>query len=194
MVDFSTLAVLEKVEVNFFLKEWAEKKGIVLSHPILEQLCKAILQKLPNYKVEQLGASFFVDRGRVFWIEGLPSKFPFCPLKDSVIEHEGWMWEIQVKPSLPSHPTSWQEWWGGKGIAILPEGEYEIGLADLSAGYPGESPLRKWWNEHQVPAFLRPASLVIKEKNKVVHEFLTGKKIRNFNQNLLIISIEIKKN
>lgn len=193
-IDLNGFYPIDNVELMALVKHVAEEEKISLSHAGLQMILQALSSGSANRRLDCNGRWVVVDRGRLFFLKGALPKFNFTvPLKTETIVQDNWIFELKCEPYSNTIPTrtSWEDLWLGKAVALLPEGDYHLTAADTGASFPGTSPIKKWWNEKKVPAFLRQSFPCISQGKKVVHEFLTGKTILK-EKDLLIIFLEIK--
>ncbi len=159
-----TLSSLKK---DALVKKYLNQEGILLSHESYDALLTHLEAGAANRIFISNGPKnkkIIVDRGILF----IPSE-----------GHSWTNWEYTFEPtsSILASASTWRDIWQGKAEVVLPQGDYELISPETTHLFPGGSPIKDWWQEHYVPAFLRPLIPVIGINGKVVHEFLTGKKI-----------------
>lgn len=201
-LDFNLLPLLEKVEVKALLKMIFQEEGEHASFSVLEMMTGHVLTKAANKTFIFKTKTFALDRGVLFWFKKpLPCFAPLFPSEEKGIEKEGWEWEVSHKKGKDALETSknlgWKDLWQGKVSVMLPEELTHLELRPVSYQIPFAhgSSLKKWWEKHRVPAFLRSILPVLIQDGQIIHEFLTGKnqfhKLNNFNLSM-ILSISLK--
>jgi len=137
----------------------------------------------------------FIDRKRFFLmtreLPDLPAKFP---LDKGSFSFGDWVVEVQeLQEKSRVTPTTWKDLWQGEAfVELSSKNKLFLEKPQANALYPGNSPLGKWWNKHQVPAFLRNIIPVLSNDNQCVHEFLTGKLLDSPEGAILRISFHFK--
>lgn len=178
-LDFNPFFPIERLEIRAFFKKFGEVQELLLSHDNLELLEQLILSKAANKRLRFKNKWLFVDRGFFFFMED--PMLPFAvtgPLSSKEMIHNGWKWRCSYEPrSVYVETSSWKNLWLGAARVVLPKGDYELTPPDLTASFPRNTPIRKWWGNHYIPAFLRTIFPVISQKGEIVHEFLTGKSV-----------------
>lgn len=194
-LDINPFYPIDNVELTELIRSFVEEEEAFISHAGLEMLVGQLQAKAPNKRLECNGQVFIADRGRLFILNRPLPNFNFeGPLKSQTIVQDNWIFEFTESKDKPNRSSSWEDAWMGKAIALLPEGNYKLVSPGTAMPFPGTSPIRKWWNEKKIPAFLRSCFPCIALEGKVVHDFLTGKKNLKepLSKDLLIISLEIK--
>ncbi len=188
-------ASLSKLERSALIKKFLDEEELLLTHPVFDTICLLLEQGTANRTFFAQKTRLIVDRGILFILSASLWKFS----GESSLTPKNWScgngeWEISHLPS--SNQTSWRDFWSdGRVEVALPAGEYQVGLPTPTLPFPGQSPLKKWWGDHRVPAFLRPLLPVIKQNGNVVHEFLTGRNIiTSIDKSLLHVSLKFKLN
>lgn len=116
-----------------------------LSKYILDQLIAALTSNRANCKI----CSMIADRGHLFLLQ----------------PNEGYTVSFGKLVEGPSQ--NWKNWWQGKISVNIPEGNFDFA--------PPDSRIRKFQNNHKVPAFLRDSLPMLVSEGKPIGEFLTGK-------------------
>lgn len=116
-----------------------------LSKPLLDQLIAALTSNAANHKI----CSMVADRGHLFLLK----------------PQQGYT--ITFGKLVEGSRQNWKNWWQGKISVNIPEGNFSFA--------PPNSQIRKFQNNHKVPAFLRDTLPMLVSDGKPVGEFLTGK-------------------
>lgn len=177
LLDLSENCPPSAFEMKYLLREWLQREGFGLSRTQLNDAYRLITEKKANRRLAAAGRILYIDRGRVFLTDSddCSSHLSSVPLIHG--DTPFGRWAVKVEPiNEKKTPLSigWQSVWKGYAEAYLPAGEYQIGLAKMNYPYPGKSSIGKWWNDHKIPAFLRPQIPVIWKNDEIHHEFLTG--------------------
>lgn len=180
IVDAST-GLFRRLKNEILIKKFLEGEGVVLSHESFDTLVEQLQEGAANKTFLSNGRRLIVDRGILFIIE----------------ESLSWgdlVWEVsRIKPEKAWPASSWRDLWMGTGSAFLPDHEYEIIPPETHLSFPGSSPIKEWWQENRVPAFLRMLGPLLVKDGQIVHEFLSGrtKQLENCNS-LLQLSLKLK--
>lgn len=195
-LDFNPFFPIERLEIRAFFKKFGEIQELLLSHDNLELLEKLILSKAANKRFRFKNKWVFVDRGFFFFLEDPMPPFAVTePLSSKELIHNGWKWRCSYETKEYVETSSWKNLWFGVARVVLPEGEYELAPPDLTASFPRNTPIRKWWANHYIPAFMRTVFPVISQKGEIVHEFLTGKaRLVGKGEPFVVFSLEIVSN
>ncbi len=169
-------------ETKYIIRKFCEKLDCSLSRKGLETAAHLVLTQAADKEVSIGSKTLYIDRGRLFLSHG-QENLPLTqrsPLDDGVFLENRWHVSVTRVDQRPeeARPSGWQDAWRGECFVWLPEGAYELGPAQLTAPYPGGSPIAKWWTDAKVPAYLRRWVPVIWEQGAIRHEFLTGKEPR----------------
>lgn len=160
--DWTKVPISQAALLRFALQKVMGKGERTPPRVLVDDLSSALFRQIPNRSFSWSGRHFFADRGCLFVINPSPASFS---------------WTGCLSGAKEEKTTGWREAWEGRAEVMLPEGDYR--LAPASAGTPyGEqsTTLGKWWNRHRVPAILREKFPVVWEGERVVHEFLSGRK------------------
>jgi tRNA(Ile)-lysidine synthase len=164
-------------ECKYLFRKICEEAGFVLSREQIMLAVQFVQSKAGNRKLRFGTHTLVFDRGCVFIMQKeLTDPPPSLPLGVGTQCYGAWM--VHVDPQveqLDSTATNWKTLWNGKGEIVLPEGHYHLGPPQANAGYPGNTPINKWWTNAKVPAFFRTKVPVIWSEEGIRHEFLTGR-------------------
>lgn len=176
----SPLFPLTLVEIKHLIRLVCENERVAMTRPLVQQIATALLEGKADLAFEVGDKKMWVDRYHFFilrgwetavWQEGLSLVPGLCEMKGR--------WKIQVNQTVFSRQNqafSWREAWKGSLKGWLPLGNYWLGSPALNATRTAHrTPIRKWWANHQVPAFLRPFFPVVWSQQSILYEFLTGK-------------------
>jgi len=148
-----------RLELKFFLKEYARKVGAHLSHEALNLLINLIQQKRDNRQVHAPPLIFYINSRYLFVVKGtFPNFFK---------EKERWI-------SVGSRSGTWMNFWQGR----LPLLGNSVQIEDVAKLEPHvRNRLTKWYLSHSVPSFFYKRAPVFVREGKIVSECLTGKRI-----------------
>ena len=172
--DLSPYLPMEKIELEYLLRDFFRQRGVVISFQAFETMLVFLQEKTPNKQVDasiqEAKVPLYLDRGQLFLL----------------LEMRKLDWElISERVEERVKATDWRGLFRGEMSVCLPEGEYV-----LASAISGLS-LRKTWNQAQVPAFLRDLIPFICQNNTIVHDFLTGNSFLDNNiKPLRVISIK----
>lgn len=182
---------LKKVEIKHLIHTLAESEGIFLSREMIDTASSMLQSGQANCQFHQ---GFFIDRKRIFILR------PFSPFDQTIDLKKGSFqvgkWSIQIEDSsnaISEKRQNWEAGWSGNFEVVLPHGTYQMALPIAKATYYNRSiSISKFWNNHQIPAFLRMHLPVIWKDQTIYHELLTGKSHIDQNHNRsLTVSISL---
>lgn len=177
-LDFTPFFPLERIELKAAIKTLFAKEQVILSNDSIECLMDGIEKKSANQKMVFKNCLALLDRGILFLIKNIPPVFSLPgPIIEGRYIQDGWEWEFKFENKPNVRSSSWRDLWKGEACVAMDPGEYEFIPSKQSLAYPGSSPIKDWWVEHKVPAFLRSVLPLICYKGNVVHEFFSGKKL-----------------
>ncbi|MGA8165549.1 MAG: tRNA lysidine(34) synthetase TilS [Waddliaceae bacterium] len=185
-LDLSSTCPKSPLEVKFILRRICRQHHCSLSREILEQGADHLLLRSANRAFSMGKFTLHIDRGRIFLS---PFSFSVIPAKRVELERtmRYGLWLVATERSRGGGRlfSDWKKVWKGRTEVILPLGTkpYHIGSPCLQHPFPRTSPLRKWWNLHKVPAFLRSVTPVIWYGDHMAHEFLTGQNTHKIEAN-----------
>lgn len=170
--DFGEYADLSplthSVEIKWFLGQFFKNENCTLSQDQFNIAVKCILEKKANRKLEIQKNTVYFDRGYFFYFR---SKKP-TEIKEFCCQP--WKLKFEKFKRGDTELLGWKSVFSGQCRAILPFGNYALGLASQET----MAFLDRLWNQQKVPAFLRSqAPVLYDEHGAVVHEFLSGKKL-----------------
>jgi tRNA(Ile)-lysidine synthase len=175
-LDLSCNLPQSMIEIKYLVRKFFESQQVSVSRSILATSAH-LLEKGEANKMLKMGSqSIWIDRKHIFILNPLTpfdEKLRLTPGKWVI--NKKWVVEVE-KTSRPLLPSSWKEGWKGQFRAWVPAGDYQLAKPMASASYRGrKTTLRKWWNAHKIPAFLRDCIPVVWGENAVICECLTGK-------------------
>ncbi len=178
-LDLSQQRPQAAFEVKHLIRCFAEANDFTLSRTCLDTAATLFLQGAANKRVEVGSRYLFIDRFCLFAPQAQEVVLPPAgvTLQAGQTFNYG-PWSIHtstVEWDSSFLKTDWSALWCRGGEVVLPAGNYELVSPTESACYPRNSPLKKWWSTHKVPAFMRFLVPVVQQNGKVYHEFLTGR-------------------
>lgn len=169
-------------EMKYLIRQFCEKEDLDIASPIIQRAAEFMIEGKPNRKLMMGEKVIYIDRGRLFLRPKDDKDFKIDRRELSLGSFQIGQWKIEISPcfELEGRQTDWKSFWQKGNEVILPKGIYTIGPALLNAPYPRNGiPLKKWWTDHKVPAFLRQIVPVIWQGDQICHEFLSGRRIRS---------------
>lgn len=166
-------------ESEFLLKQLVRRfcvlGGFSLSHAALDQSVLLLKKGASNRQFEAGESLLAIDRKKMMLLLKKRATLPLpLKLKPGLQNFGAWHIHVERGGDIPSFAsTGWEQVFKNGFVFTLPEGEYEVGSADLSASFLKGKSLDKWWTEHKVPAVLRARIPVIWQGNTIVWECLT---------------------
>ncbi len=155
---------LSRLKRDLLVKKFLNHEGVLLSHESYDALLDLLEQGAANRSFLYKEKKVIVDRGILF-----------VPIPG--LSWTDWEYGYELLSSTPPPTSSWRDLWQGRGAVALPEGSFEFLSPEGKHLFPGGSSIKDWWQEHYIPAFMRALVPVVAIDGRVVHEFLTGRKI-----------------
>lgn len=183
------------IELKQLIRRISERQHLSFPRSLLKQAVEWMIHRKANCPLTLGNQHIWIDRAKMF--------FPFSdvawPSSEPVSIQLGVQkigrWMIEVKEVMSSDhyaATDWREAWLGRCRAVLPLGDYQLGLASSNTPYHARTrTLAKWWNNHQIPAFLSRSLPVIWNNQVICHEFLTGKNLHFLTGNQPALEIHL---
>lgn len=194
VVPMSVYSSLERVEKIHLLKRICQEKRIELSRASLQEILSWTEKKKTALRFFTKEALFVLDRDSLFiQTESFPPFEKELPLCEGSWEIGAWRVSVLRSEDKGKDQNSWEDFWKSGAFLYLPEGKYSLSLAKHPAGCMQGPSLKKWWEVHKTPAFMRKHLPVIYQGEKVVGEFLSGKRLcRNPQGPLWKVGIKIR--
>lgn len=191
--DYNNFLDMPYIELEHLIKRFANHLNLEMSFSVVESIVKKLTSLASNICILVKGFSIYIDRGFLFFVDFLPS---FEMEKTSLLSgsYDFKHWGIVVKKQSVKENVGlgWKDLWLGECSILLPyDTSYVASLPSLN----DKNPLKKRWENHKIPAFLRRIVPVIYQDNKIVSDFLTKqtKKINKYNCLLeILIKFKIK--
>ncbi|EKE20909.1 MAG: hypothetical protein ACD_7C00430G0001, partial [uncultured bacterium] len=183
-IDLNELS--ELLEIKYIIKQIAFSKNIEISRPVLDLVSSRILEKRPNLRLKLKNCAIYADRGYLFVFKhDLKSFNDKILLADDCFDFG--LWKVIIKKNVQKNENScWKEIFKDQINIYVPDGKYFM-------CYPVQNKrLKKIWENSKVPSFLRRIIPVISNDNKDIYEFLSGRKLKLNNRNILQISLKLK--
>ncbi len=178
--------VKELLEIKFIIKKIALAKDIEISREILSQLSNWILEKKANLRLKLKNANIYADRGYFFVLRDNHKIFNEKLLLTKKTLDYG-PWEVNIKKINKFENNScWKNLFNNQIFIYVPYDKYFICYPE-----PNKK-LKKIWQNSKVPSFLRRLVPVIYNENKIIYDFLSGRKRQSNNRNILQISLKLK--
>ncbi len=174
-LDLQNLMPASRLEVKYLIRLLCQKQGLFLSRPIIEQAAEALQSGTANQLFAMGSNQVWIDRQRIFMTHLSSKVKEKHSLKIDLGRELLGPWKINVSQDIYDSSccaTSWKEGWTGRITAYLPIGNYFIDFSYPSALNAG---IKKRWSQAKVPAFLYEHFPLVREENKIYHEFLTGR-------------------
>lgn len=194
--DLRSFSPLEALEISFVLKKFLSTQGVIPSAYQLSTMATLLIEKKANLHFPFTQGVLWIDRGQLFWCTSPLPQFCFeGQLESQVVYNDRWQWQIECSEQDIDETASYSDWrslWKGKFYLRLPRGSYRLIPADQNKPYPRSSLLKKWWNDHKVPAFLWKSLPLIAQENHIISEFLSGKDFFKRDTLSLFVAIELK--
>ncbi len=172
------LEALHPFEQLYLIKLLNHELGEVISRDQLQTLLH-LIQSCATNKYLAIGLwQWHVERGHLFLLPKKTPSFTDLPLTYGLHRDADWKFSYEPIGSLPINcrlASSWQDLMQGEGWVVLPEGEYCLSSPLSTLSYPRLSSLSKWWGRQQVPYCLRQRVPLLKNREGVFHEFLSGR-------------------
>lgn len=175
LLDLQDCLPATQLETKFLLRQFCRAHGFFLSRTLIDQAAAALSGGAANLRFAMGSQRLVVDRRRLFLRCPFQSedKIPPFDMASETCEQRGWkVWMTQDFFQKDDPLSSWKQGWKGHLTCALPLRGYQ-----LSWDVEGQTWLKKRWNEAKVPAFLYHLFPVIKGKDGICHEFLTGKRL-----------------
>jgi tRNA(Ile)-lysidine synthase len=195
-LDLSQLEASHPFALKFVVRKFCEKGEFSLSRDFLDKTVELLQTEAANKEILMGPHKLHIDRKRLFLVQREPV-VPQEPLTIRPGEFNFGSWKVYIEftDKLPSRkPTNWKDAWVGKGEIYLPAGDYQLKVLDLTAAYPGHSPLSRWLTNAKVPAFMRGYLPIVIRQNMICAEFLTGREYSQFKNLAKQIKIQFKLN
>jgi len=163
---------LQLIEMEYFIRFLCKSMGLTFSRKNLELMQLIIKDKKSGKKIVQDQFEIIYDRNYLFFHDLKASADVYCE-------------EVTEKPTTI---CDWKKLWeGGTGVLYLPHKQCYLASPDLSKRLPNGITLKKWYVQHDVPAFLRHKIPVVWDNNQIVGECLTGKQLDLYPNQLLTL-------
>lgn len=174
------------LEIKYIIKKIAQSKNIEISRDVLNQLSSWIFEKKPNLNIKLKNANIFVDRGFFFILnEIFKAPNEKVSLSKDILNFGPWVVNIK-KVNQVENNSSWKNLFKDQIFVYVPEDKYIIGYPDSN------KKLKKIWENCKVPSFLRRLVPIVLKNDKIVYDFLSGRKNTLKNKNILQISLKLK--
>ncbi|NGX52004.1 MAG: tRNA(Ile)-lysidine synthase [Candidatus Anoxychlamydiales bacterium] len=180
----------QSLELKFILKKIARLKDLDLSRGILEKLVLWLLEKKPNLKLNLKNGNICVDRGYLFIL-----KNDYKTLNGKILVKEGSFdfgsWRVNVSKinndgNKNYLSSNWQNLFSNNLTIHLPENKYYMSYPETNKY------LKKLWENNKVAAFLRREVPIVCSENKTTYDFLSGRKFKLKDKEILKIAIKLK--
>jgi tRNA(Ile)-lysidine synthase len=193
MLFLDSNCIEHRIELRYLIKKIFNQENIFFSRHSLEKIISWLLSKKTNATLNLKDLKIFVDRGYLFILKNDFLAIDNKQLKINALkEYDFKNFLISVKKvgsqSLNEN-SSWQCLFHKSLCIYMPEDE----LDKISIGYFNtDKKLKKIWQNKKIPAILRQLIPVIKSQEKVMYDFLSGKKNKLNNQKLIEVTIKLK--
>lgn len=189
--DLTTCPLVHLVEVKHLIRCFSAQAACTLSHEIVDCSAQHFIEGAANKRFIVGAQELIIDRKHLFIREKLPIQAlgQIYPLKAGSQQIGPWEVIYSLERSHLNE-TTWKELWKGEGRLFLPHSEeYTVGLAPANASFEQGGLVGKWWSDRKIPSFLRAQIPVIWKKDRVVGEWLTGKKTEQsgLNQEAMVL-------
>jgi tRNA(Ile)-lysidine synthase len=158
LLDFTSFFPIEEPLLSTALRELFKRFDFSLSYSEVEGVKKGIIERVSHRKILGKGFDLYLDRGRLFFLKKEPKMD----------------WSLAPAEGVAS--ASLASFIEGKVIAELPPLEYKL-TYDISLPFIARGTLSQWYAKHKTPSFLCPLIPCLEYEGKIVHEFLTGKRV-----------------
>lgn len=180
LLDLSRDCPLASIELKHLIRRCCERHVTTWSRESIEVAAQILIEGSADKQLLMGERHMHIDRGRLFIVKNEPCKLPLEPLvlKPGQWTYGPWQVEVALTKTFSDVCSNWRLLWQGKAEVVLPAGNYQLGSPRLNAMYPRGTPLSKWWTNHKIPAFFRLCVPVVYREGVVMHEFLTGKRVK----------------
>lgn len=181
MLDMQATPKIPNVELKHLIFRFFQRKEMSLSYEEMEIVVECLQNNKANKQLRSARSCIYIDRKRLFLLSG--QCYPhFKPQNISYGSSMNNEWVIDVKEvevdleMLNAAASNWLMAWNSSMHVFLPKGEYTLAAPAPNSPYLGSSSLSKLWSDAKIPAFLRNILPVVMYKERVVHDFLTGRR------------------
>ena len=166
--SFSLLKPLEKLHL---VKSILQEENIDISRSILQKIVIALDLPSKTYTFSIKDAQIIVDKSRLFIFLKLLRSMPNHAIALRLGETDFGPWKITMTKATCDLPLEgWENAWKGEARLVLPEGEYQLSVAQKKGKYLFPK-LKKDWNEKKVPHFMRQHLPIVFSRNDIVYDF-----------------------
>ncbi len=171
-LDFTRFLEIDELEKKFLIKRLGNYLKIDLSRSIIERIIK-FLGAYFTLKIN--GCKIITYKNILFFLTKEPFFHKTVALKEGKTIFDMWEIEVLKTASKDTQLSSWEDLWRGESTIYLPVGNYSLVPPTAGINYLNKR-LNKWFSESKVPLFLRFCFPVIFKDDKMIYEFLSGKK------------------
>ena len=164
----SFLKLFEKLHL---VKSILQEENIEISRNILEKIVLALDLSSKTHNFSLKDAQIIVDKRRMFIFLRPLKNAPANAIQLKEGENYYGSWKITMTKEVSDLSLEgWENVWKGEARLLLPEGKYQLSLAQIEGKYLF-SKLKKDWNEKRVPHFMRQHLPIVFSNNDIVYDF-----------------------
>jgi tRNA(Ile)-lysidine synthase len=166
--------IQEKIELRFIINKISKNLNLNLSREHLNNIIEAILDKKANFKIIFKNFTINVDRGYLFIINKKTDlSFKDIPLNEGILKEgslkiDNFLVDIQ-KTEKKEKNSSWIDLLNGKSTIYVPA-DKKLKLKNIY-----NKNLKKRFENHKVPSFLRKLFPVVYVDEAITYDFLSSK-------------------